>query len=508
MGKLTDKVARGVFWVLMEKCGLQVAHFVVTLVLARLLTPNDYGTVALLSIFITISNVFVDGGFGKALVQKKVATQVDYNSVFYLSLSIAIVLYAVLFAVSPWVAEFYRIPDLKAMLRILALSLVFHSINGVQNVELNRKMLFHLSFRISWVRSVASAVVGISCALAGLGAWALVYASLAGGCVGMVARQCVIRWRPTCAFSWRSVCELFRFGWKVTATSLVDQVYQNLQALLIGRFYTRADLAFVNKGKHVPMLVSNTVTGSLRRVAFSALAKLQDDPVRLRNAMRRMITCSTFCVFPLMVTLGVLADSTVELLFGPRWLPAVPYLRVICFSAVLRQFDVVNLQALMARGRSDLVMKLMFVRRVVCLAIMAVTLRLGVFVFFTTATFVVVPLGVFMNAYPNRRHLGYTYSMQFGDVAETALLSLALGGLLWMTTGVPGALHVNPLWLLPVQVLLGGLFYGGVAVALRISPVREIARSLQTFCVRRLGVASRVVRFLGWCAASRRSSHG
>ena len=158
MGKLTDKVAKGVFWVLLEKFGIQLAHFVVTLVLARLLTPNDYGTVALLSVFIAISNVLVDAGFGKALVQKKTATQTDYNTVFYLSMASAALLYTGLFLSAPAVARFYGIPELKIMLRILALSLIFHSINGVQNVELNRKMLFHLSFRTSWVRSIVSAV--------------------------------------------------------------------------------------------------------------------------------------------------------------------------------------------------------------------------------------------------------------------------------------------------------------------------------------------------------------
>ena len=498
MGKLTDKVAKGVFWVLMEKFGIQAVHFVVTLVLARLLTPNDYGTVALLSIFITISNVFVDCGFGKALVQKKTATQVDYNSVFYLSLVIAAILYAGLFFVSPWVAEFYRIPELKVMLRVLALSLIFHSINGVQNVELNRKMLFHLSFRISWVSALVKAVVGVTMAFCGYGPWALVWASIAGGAAGVVSRQFVIAWRPTLSFSWASVRELFHFGWKVTAASLVDQVYQNLQALLIGKFYTRADLAFVNKGKHVPNLVSNTITQSLRRVAFSALARLQDDPERLRNAMRRMIKCSTFCVFPLMVVIGVLTEPIVELLFGSRWLPSVPYLRVICFSAVLRQFDTVNLQALMARGRSDIVMRLTMLRRFVCLVVMAATLHLGVFIFFATATFIVVPLGVVMNAYPNRRHLGYTYAMQFGDVAESFLLSLALGGLLWGTTYVPELLHVRNLWLLPVQVVVAAVFYVGVAVALRLSPVREIAKALQPQAEKKFGADSRLSRLLDW----------
>ncbi|MGN0842088.1 MAG: lipopolysaccharide biosynthesis protein [Kiritimatiellia bacterium] len=507
MGKLTDKVAKGLFWVLMEKFGIQAVHFVVTLVLARLLTPNDYGTVALLSIFITISNVFVDCGFGKALVQKKTATQVDYNSVFYLSMAIAAILYAGLFFASPWVAEFYRIPELKVMLRVLALSLVFHSINGVQNVELNRKMLFHLSFRISWVSALVKAVVGVTMAFCGYGPWALVWASIAGGVAGVISRQFVIAWRPTLSFSWASVKELFSFGWKVTVSSLVDQVYANLQALLIGRIYTRADLAFVNKGRHIPNLLSNITTQSLRRVAFSALAKLQDDPERLRNAMRRMIKCSTFCVFPMMIMVGVLADPMIEMLFGPRWLPAVPYLRVTCFSVALRQFDTVNLQALMARGRSDIVMRLTIIRRAICLVIMAATLHMGIFVFYATAVLVVVPLGVVMNAYPNRRHLGYTLAMQFGDVAESFLLSLALGGLLWGTTYVPELLHVHNLWLLPVQVVVAAVFYVGVAVALRLSPVREIAKALQPQAEKKFGADSRLSRLLDWSMKNAGRAH-
>ena len=236
MGKLTDKVARGVFWVLLEKFGIQAAHFVVTLILARLLTPNDYGTVALLSIFISLSNLLVDCGFGKALVQKKDATQTDYNSVFYLSMAIAAVLYAGLFLGAPLVARFYNVPELKSMLRILALSLIFHSINGVQNVELNRKMLFKLSFRVSWARVIVSSVTGVALAFAGFGPWALVYASLAGGVTGVVARQLVIRWRPSLSFSWESIRGLFCFGWKMAAAGFLTKAYNELYGLLIGKF--------------------------------------------------------------------------------------------------------------------------------------------------------------------------------------------------------------------------------------------------------------------------------
>lgn len=492
MGKLTDKVAKGVFWVLMEKFGIQAVHFVVTLVLARLLTPNDYGTVALLSIFITISNVFVDCGFGKALVQKKTATQVDYNSVFYLSMAIAAVLYAGLFFSAPWIAGFYRIPELKVMLRVLALSLIFHSVNGVQNVELNRKMLFHLSFRISWVSVLVKAVVGVAMAYCGYGPWALVWASIAGGVAGVISRQFVIAWRPTLSFSWTSVKELFRFGWKVTATSIFNQAYADLQGLLIGRIYTRADLAFVNKGRHVPVLISGLVQGSLTRVSFSALSKLQDNPERMRNAMRRMIRTTTFLIYPMMVVLGLLAAPIVELLYGEKWLPAVPFLQVTCFAALLRPFDTVNMQAIMARGRSDLYLKLMIVRRMIGLVILLSTIKLGVFVFVAAATFTVVPLGVIINTLPNSRHLGYTLRMQFSDVAESFGLVAFCGVLLFASTFLP----VGRLALLPIQVVAFGLLYFGLALRLRMSPMIEIAKAISPVLSKRLGEDSAIVRFL------------
>ncbi len=483
MGKLTDKVAKGVFWVLLEKFGVQAVHFVVTLVLARLLTPDDYGTVALLSIFISIFNLFVDCGLGKALVQKKNATQTDYNSVFYLSLVLAAVLYMVLFFAAPFVAEFYKIPELKVMLRILSLSLVFHSINGVQNVELNRKMLFKLSFKISWARVIASAVTGISLAFAGYGPWVLVYSSLAGGVVGVIARQLVIRWRPTLSYSWASVKELFEYGWKVMATSLLNQLYSNIQGLLIGKLYTRADLAYVNKGRHIPNLLQNTIDASLRRVSFPALARMQDNPEKLRNAMRRMIKCTTFCIFPMMVVLVFLAAPIIELLYGQKWLGCVPYLQIVCFSAVLRPFDTVNMQAILARGRSDLYFKLMVIRRIACLAILASTIRLGILPFFICSTFTIVPLGVIMNAFPNQRYLGYSIRMQLGDVSESFFLALATGACIFATTYIPAPRLV----LLFPQIAFGFGIYFGLAYMLRVSPLVEIAKSLYPMAERRFG---------------------
>lgn len=416
MGKLTDKVARGVFWVLLEKFGIQVAHFVVTLVLARLLTPNDYGTVALISVFVSFSNVLVDCGLPKALVQKKNAAQIDYDTVFYLSLSFSFVLFWMLFFAAPWVARFYRVPELCPMLRVLAVTLVFHGVNGVQNVELSRKMLFHVSFLISWPRVIVSSVVGVCLALAGYGAWALVWSTFLGGLTGMVARQFVIRWRPSLEFSWQSARELFSYGWKMAVAAIITDIYQNLYALIIGKFYTRADLAFVRKGGQVPRVFMNFVTQSLRRVTFPALVRFQDDITRLRHAMRRLIVCSSFALFPVVLVIGVLAEPMVVILFGEKWLPAVPYVRLTCFVGMFRPFNAINIQALTARGRSDIYLKLVMFRRVVGLVIMACTIRLGVYPFMAAVAFILGPLGVIVTILPNRRHLGYGILMQLRDV--------------------------------------------------------------------------------------------
>lgn len=490
MGKLTDRVAKGVFWVLMEKFGLQAVHFVVTLVLARLLTPNDYGTVALLSIFISLSNLFVDFGFGKALVQKRKATQTDMNSVFYLSVSVAVLLYAGLFAAAPWVAKFYRIPELTAMMRVLALSPIFHSINGVQNVELNRKMLFKLSFRISWARSVVSAVTGISLALAGYGPWALVWAALLGGVTGVIARQLVIRWRPTLTFSWQSVKELFLFGWKVALSGLLNHAYSELYGLIIGRIYTRADLAFVKKGSHEPNIIRKLATGTLTRVSFSALSRLQDDPVRLCRAMRKMIQCSAFVIMPPLACLAVVAEPMILLLFGRRWLPCVPYLRIACIACAFVSFSVINNQAIMARGRSGVCLALTVTCRLLGLCVIFLTMRLGVLTFYACNVALSVLFGFFVWAIPNRSELGYSLAMQVQDAVKPLLLSALAAG---VTYGIM-ALPFNPLVLFLPGAVLGLFFAYAAAYVVRYRVMGEIVKSVRPTFERRLPFAGHMLR--------------
>lgn len=491
MGKLTDRVAKGIFWVLMEKFGIQAAHFVVTLVLARLLTPNDYGTVALISVFVSVSDVFIYCGLGTALTRKKNATQVDYNTVFYISLAMATSLYVVLFFAAPFIARFYDIAELCPMLRILALALIFHSINGVQNVELNRKMLFHLSFRISWVKVIVSSTIGIVLAFCGWGAWALVWASFWGAVTGVVARQLVIRWRPALMFSWASARELFSFGWKYVLASVISDLYQNLYVFVIGKLYTKADLAFVRKGGHPVRSMMAITTKTLKRVSFTALAKLQDDPVRLRGAMRKIINCSSLIAFPAISFCLVLAEPMVVALFGEQWRPAVPYLRLAACSAFFQPFNSVNVQVINATGRSDVYLRLVIFRRVVGLVIMACTIPFGILQFMIAGAFVMGPLSLIVYAWPNRKLLGYTIEMQLKDIFPMLLISLAMG----LAVAPVLLLDVLPVVQLALAVPVALALHAGLTLAFRVRAVGYVAKIVEARAGGRNALLDRLLEF-------------
>ena len=496
MGKLTDKVAKGVFWVLMEKFGLQAVHFVVTLVLARLLTPNDYGTVALLSVFVSLSNVLVDSGFGKALVQKKSAKQTDYNTVFYLSVGFALVLYAGLFFLAPAVAQFYGLPELQPMLRVMAFSLIFHSINGVQNVELNRKMLFKLSFRISWARAGVSAAVGIAMAYMGYGPWALVWAAFFGGIASVIARQCVIAWRPSLSFSLESARTLFRFGWKVVVSRLIVVGYENLGTVLIGKFYPRADLACYQKGMHVPMLPVRTIDQSLGRVVFPALSKLQDNPERMRRALRKSIRSTTFFIFPMMAFCLAAAYDLVLVLFGAKWLPAAPFVAVGCLTWGLRPFNTINNQAVMACGRSGVALAVTVVRRLLGLAVILLTIRHGLMFFVVCMAVVTAPLGVVIISVPTHKYLGYSLLMQIRDVLPSFFLSAVAGAAMSAFAFLP----LPPVARLACMLMSGAAVYGTLAWAFRLSVCSEIAQALLSGGKRFPKAARSVLEAVaGWC---------
>ena len=490
MDNLKQKVAKGAVWTLAEKLSCQAVGFFVSMILARLLTPNDYGTVALTAIFFAVAGVLVDGGFGNALIQKKDADNLDFNSVFYLNFALSVLAYAILFFAAPWIADFYHTPILKNVVRVSALCFFFNAVNAIQNAELTKKMLFHLSFRISLITTFTSAVCGITLAFLGYGVWALVLSSLVTGFVGVLARWFIIAWRPQLMFSVKRLRPLFSYGWKMAASGLLDSFFVHLNGLLIGKFYTKADLAFVNKGQTLPYLAMGQVDETLGRVSFPALVLLQDDRIKLRDAMRRMMMCSTFLVFPLMVGIAACAKSELRLLYGEQWVPAAPYMMLACFTFALWPFHTINLKGIMAVGRSDIFLKLEVVKKALMIVFILAFFRYGVLPFMCVCAFALGPLSVIVNSWPNRKLLDYPIRMQLMDILPTALICLAeaavvfgidigVGALVqWSRVDLHGGWGLNVF--LAVKLLLqffgGALTFLGLAYYFKLKPMGEYAR--------------------------------
>ena len=501
---LKSKVTKGAVWTLLEKLSTQIVGFVIGMILARLLSPNDYGTVALTSIFFAVAGVLVDGGFGNALIQKKDADDLDFNSVFYLNLALSCVAYIALFFAAPWIADFYKAPELTAIVRVSAICLLFNAVNAIQNAELTKKMLFHLSFRVSLITCFTSAVCGITLAFMGFGIWALVWSSLAVGFVGVIARWFIIAWRPKAMFSFQRLKPLFSYGWKMAVSGLLDQIFSNLNGLLIGKFYTKADLAYVNKGHSLPKLAMDEVDATLGRVSFPALVLLQDDKVRLRDAMRRMIQCSTFLVFPLMVGIAACSHSILRLLFGSQWTPAAPYMMLACFTFALWPFHTINLRGIQALGRSDIFLKLEIIKKTSALVVLLFSFRLGVLPWMAISAFILGPFSVIVNTWPNRKLLNYTIKMQLCDVMPTALICIAEAAIVFGIDAVSNllksifcvaeggtSLMVFLSVKLSVQFVFGAGVYFGLAYMFRLTPMGEYARMMAGVVKGRWPIAAR-----------------
>lgn len=486
---LKSKVAKGAVWTLLEKMSGQIVQFVVGMILARLLTPNDYGTVALTGIFFAVAGVLVDCGFGGALIQKKDADELDYNSVFFLNLALSLVVYAVLFFAAPWIADFYETPVLTNIVRVSAICFIFNAINAIQGAELTKKMLFHLSFRISLITCFTSAVCGVTFAFLGFGVWALVWSSLITGFVGVIARWFIIAWRPKLMFSFSRLKPLFSYGWKMSVSAIIDQVYVNLTGLLIGKFYTKADLAYLGKGRRLPSMAMNEVDATLGRVTFPALVLLQNDKDKLRESMRRTMRCSTFLVFPLMVGVAACAKSELLLLYGPQWVPATPYMMLACGGFALWPFHTINLRGILALGRSDVFLKLEIVKKTLGLVVIFSTFRLGVLPWIAISTFFMGPVGVLINSWPNRKLLNYTIGMQIKDVLPTALVCVVEAAVVFgidfvcdtcapmFRVGETGVrFNVFLACKLMLQFVFGAGTFFGLSYVFRLDPMGEYAR--------------------------------
>jgi teichuronic acid exporter len=475
-------ILSSLFWKLMERGGTQGIQFIVQIILARLLLPEDYGIIALVVIFTSIAGVFVQSGLNTALIQKKDADEADFSSVFYLSLFIACLIYVVLFFAAPFIAAFYKIPEITPVFRVLSITLFFGAFNSIQNAVIARKMQFKKLFFSSTGAILISGTVGIYMAYTGYGVWALVGQQISNQLFVTLILWFTVKWRPQLLFSLERVKSLFSFGWKLLLSALIDTVYKDLRSLIIGKMYNPAMLGFYNRGQQFPSLIVSNINGSIQSVMLPVLASQQNNRPRVKDMMRRAIVTSSFIIFPMMVGLAVTAEPLVKFLLTDKWLPCVPFLQIFCASYALMPIHTANLQAINALGRSDIFLKLEIIKKVLGLSILVVTVFYGIYAIALGQVFSGI-ISTFINAYPNKRLLGYSYKEQWNDIYPSLLLSLVMGavvyGLKWLGMSV--------LITLIIQVCGGVILYVWLAWMFKLECFRYLLSTVKNIFISRNG---------------------
>ena len=451
---LKESVFSGVFWKLSERIGAQVVTFVVSIILARILAPSDYGAVALITVFITIANVFVTSGFGKSLIQKKDADNTDFSTIFYFNIIFSIILYSIVFITAPFVAEFYNMEILCPTMRVLGIKLILAGINSVQQAYVSRHMIFKKFFFSTIIGTIVSAFVGIYMAYHGFGVWSLVFQYLTNSLIDTIILWITVKWRPTLNFSFKSLKGLFSYGWKILISDLIDNIYVELRSFIIGKKYTSEDLAYYNKGKSFPSLVLNNVNIAIASVLFPAMSSIQDDKEKVKNVTRKSIKTSSYIIFPIMIGLVVTAKNLVVVLLTEKWVNCVIFLQITCVYLSFVPLYNANTQAINALGRSDITLKIEIIKKVVGLTLILFVMNMGVTAI-ALSSILSSFIGGFVNAYPNKKLLNYSYIQQMKDLSKNLFISLIMGVVIFFV----GYLPVNTILLLLIQVIVGFIIY-------------------------------------------------
>lgn len=413
-------------WRFAERCGAQLVMFVVSIVLARLLAPEVYGTIALVTVFTTILNVFVDSGMANALIQKKDADDLDFSTVFFFNIAVCLVLYLLVFLCAPFIAAFYELSELTPVIRVLSLTIVISGLKNVQQAYVSRTMQFKRFFFATLGGTLGAAAVGIFMAYMGFGVWALVAQQLFNTTIDTLVLWITVRWRPRKMFSFTRLKSLFSYGWKLLISALLDTGYNNLRQLLIGKLYSSADLAYFNRGKQFPYLIIVNINTSIDSVLLPTMSREQDDVSRVKLMTKRAIKISTYIMSPMMIGLVACAVPLVRMLLTEKWMECVPYMRIFCLSFMVYPIHTANLNAMKALGRSDLFLKLEIIKKVMGVAIILCTVWFGTMVI-AYSLLLECAASMVINSWPNWKLLNYSFAEQMKDIAPGILLAVVMG---------------------------------------------------------------------------------
>lgn len=414
---LKNDAIRGVFWSSVEKFFIIQVQFVLQIILARLLTPKDYGVIGILAVFIAIANTFIDCGFTKALIQNQQRTEKDFSTAFYFNLAISLFCYIILFISAPYLADFYNLPILKSVTRVLALCLPISAISAVHRTKLQIKLDFKTQAKITLASYIQAGIIGVILAYNGFGVWALVVQMISSSLLNSLLLFVFVRWFPKETFSVESFKKMYNFGIKLLGSSLIDTFYYNMYPLIIGKFFSAADLGFFAKGKSLANLPNTIVTGILDKVTLPIFSKLQNDLVKLSNVYRRYLKFMSSVYAPIVLGLCAIAKPLVLILLGEKWLNAVPIMQIFCISVSFDCMISVNLNFLYVKGYTNIVLKLTIIKKIIGFIILLTFFKFGgTVIWLCWGQVLYTQIAVFLNTYYTKKKLGLGYFMQMLDI--------------------------------------------------------------------------------------------
>ena len=453
------KIVSGMVWRFGEKITAQLVSFVVSIVLARILMPDDYGVVAIVNVFIAIAEIFVTSGLGTSLIQKKDADENDFSTVFWCNIALSILLYIVVFFVSPIIADFYDTPLLASVLRVFSIRLPISAINSIQNACVSRRMDFKKFFFATLIGTIISGAVGITMAYMGFGVWALIAQYLTNSIIDTLVLFIVIEWRPHFYFNLKEAKPLISYGWKILATDLIGTIFNQLNSFIIGKKYTSADLAYYTQGKKMPDLINNNIGGTLSAVLFPAMS-LTDNKDEIIQIRRKSLKMMEYVLFPLMFGMIAVADKMVIVLMTEKWLFAVPYVRITCLAAIIGVLGTTLIQEVKAIGRSDVTLKMELIKKPIFLVIAIVAMQFGVEVIAWTLVLNEI-IAFCFNVYPVKKYIGFDFKMHLKDAQSPFLMSAVMFVVVYFI----GRFISSDLLCLMTQVVVGGIIYIGLSFA-------------------------------------------
>ena len=469
----SQKTISSFFFKLIESVGNQGIAFIVSLYLARLLDPADYGVLAMLTVFIAVAQVFVQSGLNTALIQRKDVDETDLSSVFYVSFGVAAAFYALLFVLSPWLADFFRMPALKDTLRVMALILLPGSLVSVQTAVVSRQMAFRKLMIASLCATVLSGTVGLIMAKGGAGYWALVAQQMTNQCALAVLLLILVKWHPRRVFRFERVKSHLRFGWKLLVSGLLDTCFTNLRSAVIGKKFSDDALAFYTRGKQFPELVMNAINGSISSVILPVLSEQQSETERMKTTMRRSVMLSSFIVVPMMAGLAAVAQPLISLLLTDKWLPCVPFLQLCCIDFALYPIHTNNLSAINAKGRSDIFLKLEIIKKVYGMVILLISvLCFDSVMAIAWGGVISSVVSAAINAHPNKELISYGYLEQMRDILPILLISLVMFAVVYAMN----ALSLATGMLLVLQAIVGVAVYVGLSMLFKVESMQFIGQ--------------------------------